>query len=115
MVISTSNSWNIRKWGEGGEAATSSIQVSFCSSKTQHWRTRASVHSIEIVAGWGGGEGEGMSAATAEVLRLAVNVISAGKSNGLLKSKLEAEVLLPNRANGSPVLDAKGLNTVFDM
>lgn len=56
-----------------------------------------------------------MSAATAEVLRLAVNVISAGKSNGLLKSKLEAEVLLPNRANGSPVLDAKGLNTVFDM
>lgn len=112
MVISTSNSWNIRKWGEGGEAATSSIQVSFCSSKTQHWRTRASVHSIEIVAG---GEGEGMSATTAEVLRLAVKVISTGKSNGLLKSKLEAEVLLPNRANGSPVLDVKGLNTVFDM
>lgn len=66
---------------------------------------------------WGGkgGEGEGMLATIAEVLRLAVKVISTGKSNGLLKLKLEGEVLFPNGANGSPVPDVKGLNAVFDL
>ena len=68
----------------------------------QHWKS-------------GGGEREVTLATAAEVLQLAAKVISTGKSNGLWKSKLEGEVVLPNGANGSPVLDVKGLNAVLDL
>lgn len=117
MVISARNSWNIIKGRgrgrekKGEEAATSLIQVPFCSSKTQHWHVQGQM--CTALEEWRGEEGEGMLATTAEVLRLAVKVISTGKSNGLLKSNLEGEVLFPNKANGSLVLDVKGLNTVW--
>lgn len=114
MVISASSSWNNRKKRGRGrekereEAATSLIQVPFCSSKAKHWHVQGQM--CAALKEWQGEEGEGMLATTAEVLWLAVKVISTGKSNGLLKSNIEVEVLFPNKENGSPVLDVKGLN-----